>query len=252
MRCQKASRLAVVSLGGLVYTQLTMERKTEIWFIAIFAIVVVLAVVGAAFLSSSVAPNSNFKATVVPAITSADHARGNLSAKVSLIEYGDFQCPACGQYEPIVEQLTKDYGDRVEFVFRNFPLYQIHQDAMISAQAAEAAALQNKYWEMHDLLYTNQVTWSAEPASSVVAKYFDGYAQSLGLDVAKFNVDVNSDAVKARVQKDLDSGNAAQVDHTPTFFINLTQIPNPSNDANFKAVLDAALAGQAIATSTAQ
>jgi protein-disulfide isomerase len=230
-----------------------MERKTEVWFIAIFAIIVVLAVVGAAFLSSSTAPNSNFKATTVPALTAADHERGNTTnPKLNLIEYGDFQCPACGQYEPIVEQLTKEYGDRVEFVFRNFPLYQIHQDAMISAQAAEAAALQNKYWEMHDLLYTNQVTWSAEPAATVVAKYFDGYAQSLGLDVAKFDTDINSQAVRTRVQRDIDSGNAAQVDHTPTFFIDLTQIQNPSSYANFKTVLDSALAAQTVATSTSQ
>jgi len=183
----------------------------------------------------------------VPPLTAADWTRGDATAKVSLIEYGDFQCPACGEYEPIVEQLTKSYGDRVLFAFRNFPLFQIHQDAMIGAQAAEAAGLQGKYWEMHDLLYAKQSVWSAEPASTVVSKYFDSYAKSLGIDVSKFDTDINSSTVTNKVQKDLASGNAAQVDHTPTFFINLKQIPNPSGLPQFQADIDAALA-----SSTAQ
>ncbi len=226
-----------------------MERKTEVWIIAIFMVVLVVAVIAAGFYSSKISPaQANFKATTVPAITSADWARGNTTnPKLSLIEYGDFQCPACGQYEPIMEQLTKDYGDRVEFVFRNFPLYQIHQDAMISAQAAEAAGLQGKYWQMHDVLYQNQATWSLAPADVVVSKYFNGYATQLGLSVAKFDADIESSVVKSKIQHDLDTGNAAQIDHTPTFFINLTQIANPSSYADFKSVIDAA-----IASSTAQ
>lgn len=220
-----------------------MQRKTEVWVIATFLVVLVVAVIAAAFLSSKVSPaQASFTATTVPAITSADHTRGNSAAKVTLIEYGDFQCPACGEYEPIVEQLESGYSAKVLFVFRNFPLYQIHQDAMVGSQAAEAAGLQGKYWEMHDLLYAKQGEWSLASADTVVAKYFDGYATGLGLDVTKFDTDLNSDAMKARVQKDLDSGNAAQIDHTPTFFINLTQIPNPTSYANFKSVLDAALA----------
>jgi protein-disulfide isomerase len=224
-----------------------MQRRTELWILGIFALVVVLAVIAAAFLSGSVSPQSAFKATTVPAITAADWQRGNTQAKVSVIEYGDFQCPACAQYEPIMEQLEKEYAGNVIFVFRNFPLYQIHQDAMISSQAAEAAGLQGKYWEMHDLLYKNQPQWETASADTVVSKFYDGYAQSLGLNVSKFDTDINSDAVKAKVQKDLDSGNAAQVDHTPTFFVNLAQIPNPTSYAAFKAVIDAALASSTAA-----
>jgi len=225
-----------------------MQRKTEVWIIAIFLIVIVVAVVAAAFFSSALSPaQGTFVATTVPAITAADHARGDTSAKLTVIEYGDFQCPACGEYEPIMEQLTADYGNRVEFVFRNFPLFQIHQDAMIGAQAAEAAGLQGKYWEMHDLLYAKQAEWPLASADTVVSKYFDGYAQSLGLNVTKFDSDINSDAVKNRVQSDISTGNAAKIDHTPTFFINLTQIRNPSSYADFKSVIDAALA-----SSTAQ
>lgn len=220
-----------------------MQRKTEVWFIAIFLVVLVVAVIGAAFVSSTISPpQANFTPTTVPAITSDDHARGNANAKLTVIEYGDFQCPACGQYEPIVQQLESEYGTKVLFVFRNFPLYQVHQNAMISSQAAEAAGLQGKYWEMHDTLYAKQSEWSDTATDAVIAKNFDGYAKSLGLDVAKFDADINSPVVKARVQKDMDSGNAAHVDHTPTFFINLTQVRNPSSYADFKSVIDAALA----------
>ena len=225
------------------YTRLIMQRKTEVWIIGVFLVVLVLAVVAAGFFSSKVSgTQTNFVATTVPPITSTDWTRGDATAKVSLIEYGDFQCPACGAYEPLMQQLTSEYGDRVLFVFRNFPLYQIHQDAMIGAQAAEAAGLQGKYWQMHDLLYSKQAEWSVASADTVVSKYFDTYAASIGLSTAKFDADINSAIVKEKVQHDLDTGNAAKIDHTPTFFINLTQIPNPTSYADFKTVIDAALA----------
>ena len=146
-------------------------------------------------------------------------------------------------------------GTRVEFVFRNFPLYQIHPFAKIGAQAAEAASLQGKYWQMHDLLYKDQAQWTANTSlapAAVVSQFFNGYAQSLGLNVTQFDTDINSSAVMARVQRDLTSGNAAQIDHTPTFFVNLQQIPNPTGLAQFEQVLDQALASSSAATSTAK
>lgn len=118
---------------------------------------------------------------------------------------------------------------------------------MISSQAAEAAGLQGKYWEMHDMLYAKQAEWSQEPAASVVQKYFNGYAQSLGLDVTKFDSDIGSSVVTSKIQKDVDSGNAAHIDHTPTFFINLVQIPNPNSYAAFKESIDAAIASSSAA-----
>lgn len=223
-----------------------MQRKTELWIIGGFFVFVIVAVAVAAFVSSTIGgTNSGFSATTAAPLTSADHERGDLTSKVSVMEYGDFECPACGAYEPLMEQLTQEFGTRVMFVFRNFPLYQIHPFAMIGAQAAEAAALQGKYWEMHDLLYSKQAEWTANTSlapADVVTKYFDGYAQSLGLNVGQFNTDINSTAVKNRVQADLSSGNAAQVNHTPTFFINLTQIPNPGSLQEFESDINAALA----------
>jgi protein-disulfide isomerase len=193
---------------------------------------------------------SNFAATSAAPIDAADHVKGDASSTVSVIEYGDFECPACGAWEPIMEQIESDYGNRVTFVFRNFPLTQIHVNALTAAKAAEAAGLQGKYWEMHDLLYQKQNDWVNDAASDVVSKHFNGYAQSLGLDVTKFDADISSDAVAARVQRDVDSGNAAQINHTPTFFVDLKQIQNPSSAQQFTQIIDQALA-QASASSTA-
>lgn len=230
------------------------NRRTQVLVVIGFIVLVVIIAVIAGFSSGGIQKAANtFNATQTAPITSADHTKGPASAKVTLIEYGDFQCPACGAYEPLVEQLEKEYDGRVEFVFRNFPLYQIHQDAMIAAYAAEAANLQGKYWEMHDKLYATQNDWAQDPADKVVADYFNGYAQSLGLNVQKFDSDIDSQTVKDRVQRDLDSGNTAQVDHTPTFFVNLTQIQNPTSLQDFESTLNAALgATSTAATSSAQ
>lgn len=232
-----------------------MQRKTELWIVGGFlALIVVIALLAFLFGNAAPAAQSDFVATQTSPITAADHARGNTTdPKATVIEYGDFECPACGEYEPLVEQLTQQFGGQVEFVFRNFPLYQIHPFAMIAAQAAEAAGLQGQYWQMHDLLYKDQAQWTANTSlstSDVVTQFFDAYAQQLGLNVPQFKADINSDAVKQKVQNDLSAGNTAQVDHTPTFFINLTQIPNPDNLAQFQQDIQDAIDGVAIATST--
>jgi protein-disulfide isomerase len=230
------------------------SNKVTLWFIGGFLIVVAIVVVVAAAMSGtgSGIPTtpSDFVATTVPAITSADWQEGDTNSPVSVIEYGDFECPACGAYFPIMQQLLQNYGSRVDFVFRNFPLTTIHPNAMIAAQAAEAAGLQGKYWPMHDLLYTDQNDWVNDSTSTVVKDYFDVYASSLGLNVTKFDTDINSSAVANKIQIDMTSGNAAQVDHTPTFFINLTQIPNPTSYADFASVLDTAFASSTAGTAS--
>jgi protein-disulfide isomerase len=234
------------------------SSRTTAWFIVGFIVLVTAGAIIAGAMSSnsssntnaSSTANANFVATVVPALTAADHIEGNASASVSLIEYGDFECPACAEYNPIVKQLVQNYGNRISFSFRNFPLYTIHPDAGISSQAAEAAGLQGKYWEMHDLLYTNQNDWVTTSPDQVVSKYFDGYAQSLGLDVNKFNTDIVLAQVLAKVQTDVTGGTAAQIDHTPTFFVDLKQIPNPTSYSGFQTVIDSALAAVSTTTPT--
>ncbi|HUO50822.1 MAG TPA: thioredoxin domain-containing protein [Candidatus Paceibacterota bacterium] len=230
-----------------------MERNTQMWLIGGFVLIIGIAVVAAAIASQGAQQSgtTNFVGTTAAAIDPSDHVKGDATSSVSVIEYGDFECPACGAWEPAVEQIEAVYGNRVKFVFRNFPLSQLHPNAMIAAQAAEAAGLQGKYWEMHDLLYQKQNDWVNTPNDQVVTKNFDGYAQSLGLDVTKFNTDINSDAVKARVQRDIASGNAAQVDHTPTFFVNLQQIQNPNSPQQFAQILDQTLASSSVSTSSA-
>jgi len=190
--------------------------------------------------------------TTAPAITAADWKGGNPDAKITLIEYGDFECPACGAYFPMVQQLVANYSSTVLFVFRNFPLYQAHPDAGISAQAAEAAGLQGKYWQMNNLLYEKQSEWSSISPDQVVSQFFDGYAQSLGLNVNTFNADISSSTVMNKIQADVNGGTSAQIDHTPTFFVNLTQIQNPASYAAFASVLDQALGTASGTTSTAQ
>lgn len=220
------------------------SRRKELFIGASFVVIIVALMIFAGVVSSgkSSTDKAAFTGTQTSAIVADDHIKGNPAAAVSVIEYGDFQCPACAAYEPIWNKLQEAYGDKVTFVFRHFPLYQAHKNAEISAQAAEAAGLQGKFWEMHDLLYAKQSEWSKASTKSVVADYFDKYAASLGLDVKKFDTDMQSDAVKDKIQKDVAGANAAQVDHTPTFFINLTQIQNPKGYDDFKSLIDAALA----------
>lgn len=221
-------------------------NKTTLWFIIGFVVVVAggLVILGAMYGGpSSATPNTTpFVATTVPPIASTDWTQGNPNAKVTLIEYGDFECPACGAYFPLVQQIVANYSSTIYFSFRNFPLYTIHPDAGIAAQAAEAAGLQGKYWQMHDLLYTNQTTWSVVATSSVVAEYFNGYASSIGLNVSKFDNDINSTQVLTKINNDVTTGDNAQIDHTPTFFVNNVQIQNPTSLADFEATLNATIA----------
>jgi protein-disulfide isomerase len=233
-------------------------NKATVWFVVGFIVLVTVVVIIAGAYSGGTSSNnasSTFVATAAPAITPADWSEGNPNAKVSLIEYGDFECPACGEYYPVVEQLVQNYSSTVRFVFRNFPLYTVHPFAGISAQAAEAAGLEGgtaKYWAMNGILYTKQSEWSLNSAltpQQVLSQYLDGYAQSIGLDVNAFNVDLNATSVMQKIQTDVAGGTAAQIDHTPTFFVNLKQIPNPTGLSDFETVLNAAIASST-ATST--
>jgi protein-disulfide isomerase len=236
-------------------------NKATIWFIVGFIVIVTAGAIIAGAYSSSTGSSANnasstFVATTVPAITAADWSEGNPNAKVSLVEYGDFECPACGEYAPIIQQLVQNYSSTVQFVFRNFPLYTVHPFAGVSAQAAEAAGLEGgaaKYWAMHDILYAKQDEWSTNSSltpAQVVSQYLDGYAQSIGLNVNTFNSDINATSVAQKIQADVNSGTAAQIDHTPTFFVNLKQIPNPTGLADFEKILDVALASSSAASSS--
>lgn len=176
----------------------------------------------------------------VKTITAQDHSEGNPDAKVTLIEYGDFQCPACGTTYPTIKKLREEYGNRVRFVFRHFPISSIHPNAFPSARAAEAAGVQGKFFDMHDLLYERQKDWSE---STGAAEVFEGYAKELGLDLTKYKDSVNSGATSDRINSDLNSGKNAGVDGTPTFFLNGEKLEDvPRNYDQWKAKLEEILA----------
>ncbi|HZZ99084.1 MAG TPA: thioredoxin domain-containing protein [Candidatus Paceibacterota bacterium] len=173
-------------------------------------------------------------------IKPASHNTTTPDAKVVLVEFGDYQCPSCGAAEPIIEQIRSDYANNpdFDFVFRNFPLPQ-HQNAMIAAEAAEAAAAQGKFWEMHDLLYKNQNDWAE---SSDQLNIFAGYAQQLGLDVNAFKQAVSSGQLAGQVEADLNDGEQFGVNATPTFFLNGVPAVGVPDYNGLKSSIDSLLA----------
>jgi protein-disulfide isomerase len=141
-----------------------------------------------------------------------DHAQGRADAAVTLVEYGDYECPHCGRAYPIVKEVQRRLGAKLRFVFRNFPLSESHPHAEHAAEAAEGAAAGGRFWEMHDALYEHQ--------QALDDRHLVGYAAALGLDASRFEVELRGHAHKARVREDFMSGVRSGVNGTPTFFIN--------------------------------
>lgn len=167
-----------------------------------------------------------------------DNTKGNLEASVVVMEYSDFQCPACRSYYPMVKQLTTEFEDRAIFVFRHFPLLSIHPNAEFAARAAEAAGEQGKFWEMHDILYEKQNEW-ARVAN--VTPLFESYATLLALDLEKFKTDFSSDAVKDFVRAQRVHAVQAGLQGTPSFFVDGEQIRNPGSYDEFRNIILEAL-----------
>lgn len=165
------------------------------------------------------------------------HVKGDDKAHVTLVEYGDYECPVCGLYFPIVEQVNQKYDGQIQFQFVNFPLVQIHQNAFAGARAAEAADLQGKFWEMHDALYKNQDQWAN--ANSPIS-YFQLYAEQIGINVNQFKTDFASSKVNDRINADLAQANKLGLNGTPTFFLDGKQLANAQLvDQNNEPTLDA-------------
>lgn len=169
-------------------------------------------------------------------VTEADHLLGPESARVTILEYSDFQCPFCAQAAPALGELQAAHPDDVRVVFRHFPLSS-HDKAQLSSQAAEAAALQDAFWEMHDLLFATQAEWS--PLSEAdFRSWLADQAASLGLDVDQFVEDLDSQAVSERVQRDLDESAALGLPGTPSLVINGQYYGGPSDYNNLSAIVD--------------
>jgi protein-disulfide isomerase len=161
---------------------------------------------------------------------------------VALEEFGDFECRPCGDLSPILEKIEQDYGARLRVIFRQCPL-AMHRHALDAAHASEAAGLQGRFWEMHDLLYRNRFIW---PRAADVRAVFNDYAKTLGLDVERFKKDMDSEQVKARIVADQQRGASLGVDRTPVLFINNGRVAETAlNPPGLHAAIDAGLNGKA-------
>jgi protein-disulfide isomerase len=172
--------------------------------------------------------------TLKPPVSASDHMQGQDDAFVTLVEYADYQCPYCGDAHPVIKRLQKSLGKKLRFVFRNFPLAQAHPFALLAARAAEAAELQGKFWEMHDMIFENQE--QLEPEVLPV------WAHQIGLDVNQFAKAVSEGQVTKRIEDDYASGLESGVDGTPSFFINGARYEGEDDyDSLRDALLDAKL-----------
>ncbi|MBU6427084.1 DsbA family protein [Patescibacteria group bacterium] len=211
----------------------------RILFWTIFVLIIGLIIWGLAIAMKKPLPTATV--TAPAPISATDHVKGPSNAPVTLIEYSDFECPACEQYYPVVTQLLSDEAGKIQFVYRHFPLPQ-HTNAVPAAMASEAAAAQGKFWDMYDLLFTNHADWVdlSDPTS-----VFVGYATKLGLNVDQFKTDLASSTLRDRINADLQEGTQIGIDATPTFFVNGKAITNPSSYDQFKSIIDAAASSTA-------
>jgi len=173
--------------------------------------------------------------------TESVHIRGNPDAPVTLEEFADFQCPPCGIFAAFGEELLKEYDSRLRIVFRNFPL-AAHEHAREAALAAEAAGFQGKFWEMHDVLYREQATWSK---ASNVRELFESYAGTIGLNLDQFKTDIDSEKAKERVDSDHARGESLGITMTPTLYINNQPVEGrDKSPEGVRAAINAALVGK--------
>lgn len=209
-------------------------KKFSIWG---GIIIVCLIVVGVVFATVSSSGSSTPDIKIAP-VSGRDISTGNPKAKVTLVEYADFQCPACAAFHPIVDQILAAYKNKIFYVYRMFPLGQEHQNALASAQAAYAAYKQGAFFAYDDMLFTKQNEWATlqDPKTA-----FADYATLLKLDVVKFKTNMASSETQKYVTDSENEALNEGVNQTPSFFINGKIIQNPNDYAGFKALIDAAL-----------
>ncbi|HSD98319.1 MAG TPA: thioredoxin domain-containing protein [Patescibacteria group bacterium] len=215
------------------------ERKYHFWkIVALWSLAGMLLVLAlwalVAFSTGSTQQTQDFK---LPAVTQKDF-QTNPNAKTVLVEYADFQCPACKAYHPVVAQLESVYGTKLNVVYRMFPLKTIHQNAINSARAAYAASRQNAFWPMHDKLFDQQDSWAAlsDPES-----VFIKLAKDAGLNTDQFKKDYESSDSLVFVNTSYDNATAMGLNSTPTFFLNGQHIENPQSYDDFKKLIDSAM-----------
>lgn len=213
-----------------------MYRRYATW--GAIALIILISIFGLLKLASISEKPSQQATTKVPIeVTQDDVIIGTESAHVTIVEYADFQCPACAAYHPIVTQILEEYDGQVRLVYRFFPLVQIHKNAMPAAQAAYAAHQQGKFTEMSDTLYTNQETWQGQSLDEAKQTFFS-YAEQLGLDMTQFAKDFEAEATINLITKQMREGADKGVSSTPTFIINDEKITNPAGYDAFKSIIE--------------
>lgn len=184
--------------------------------------------------SQSLAPrrsDAHSEGTLTPPVGARDHVQGRADAPVTLVEYGDYQCPYCGMAHPIVKELQRRLGDQLRFVFRNFPLTELHAHALRAAEAAESVATRagdDAYWRMHDALFEHQAEWVSAHADRRIAEY----AKQSGADPSAVEQDLGDGPIQSRVREDFLSGVRSGVNGTPTFFINAVRFDGDWTDVD--------------------
>src|ERR687886_530610 len=158
------------------------------------------------------APEKEIKKLTVPVNIGSDHIRGSINAPITLVEYGDYECPYTAMAYPVVKKIMSQFGEKLYFVFRNFPLNDIHPHAQTAAEAAEAAAAQDKFWDMHDYLFEHQ--------RALDDSHLLQYAEKVGLDIERFKKDMTGNAYASFIEQSLKGGINSGVEGTPTFFVN--------------------------------
>lgn len=216
------------------------ERKKRLKEYVIFGVIIAAIIAGFVFLGVKLGGNGGSDGQTLPvsAIDASDIVKGNKNAKTVLIEYSDFQCPACASYYPIVKRVMEEFNDGVVFVYRHFPLSQ-HKNAELAAVSAESAGRQGKFWEMHDAIFSNQKEWSE---NSNAKELFVKYAGDIGLNIEQLRLDIESKELKDKVKRDLNSGISAGVNSTPTFFLNAKKI-SPTSYEDFKTIIEQSISG---------
>lgn len=177
----------------------------------------------------------------IPQITAVDWIKGTLDdSKVQIVEYSDFECPACAAYRTLLDEVHTQYNDKVVIAYRHFPLPK-HTNATIAAQASEAAGKQGKFWEMHDLIFENQETW-VEQSRTEAENSFKQYGETIGLDLTQYEADFGTNEIAQKIAEQFITGSKAGIQWTPSIFVNGVLLKeNPSSPAEFLTVIDNAL-----------
>lgn len=212
-------------------------RKVWPWLVA--ALTLAATVFGLYKLATSTPPGAGtLAAKLADPVTAADWTAGDWQAPVQLVEYGDFQCPACQFYALWVKQLRDEFGDKIGVSFRHFPLRQTHANAQLASQVAEAAGLQGKFWLAADAIYEGQQSWAGQIRAR---ETLVNLVKNTGVNLTKLETDIDTTIVKNKIEQHYQSGLRSGVNATPTFYLNGEKIRNPQSYDEFKTLITRAL-----------